>query len=351
MVLVLALPATGSGVLTTASPAPSYMSGLGDRFEVKSSGRFTDAREFTVFSDSNSLNKPAGRERERYTSIWTETCKPHKQQTATFRRKIDIPGPPANATFEISPEFGAFANPLKRYKLEINGAKAFDRSLGKISGSANRATLGPKQLKQLRDGVNDIELTVKRDELPEAVRRCNRSKKNRVAVFFSLNGYFAADVGLVEPPPPTAYKRASSPSRTIVVNLSVFNHGPSALVAGAGTFTASASGFDQMAVAGTQGDPLNPQVVPLGPPFENCQLKGFTVDCGLTHFPSQDSGVLSIYAQRKFSNTDFEESSSYITWRTRSGPVPDPRLDNDDRQVQIVWCGDRATSPGCAGAQ
>jgi hypothetical protein len=326
------------------------MSGLGNRFELPSNGRFTNAEKFTVLSSTNPLNKPHGKG-EPISTIWTETCHPHKKQTAKFRRTIDIPGPPASARFEISPEFGNFSNPLKHYVLEINGAKALAGSLGKISMSPTRSTLGPNQLKLFRDGLNEIEVTVKRRGLPERVRRCNTSKRNRVAVLFVLGGEFAADLGLVEQPPQTQYKKASSPSRTAIVNLSVHNHGPSGLVTGAGVFTAQITGATKVALAGSGGGPPNPDVVALGPPFANCQLTGTKVDCELGPMPPGDSGVLSLYVQREFQNTNFEETTTTVSWRTGSGSVSDPRLDNNDRRVDIVWCGDKATSPGCASAQ
>jgi hypothetical protein len=344
--VALALPSTGGGVLTTASPAPSYMSGLGTRFDLPSNGRFTNAERVTVLTSTNPLNKPEGKA-EPVSTIWTDKCRPRKKQTAKFRRTVEIPGPPSAARFQIEPQLGNFSSPLKRYVLEINGAKAVERSLR----STSTAKLGPKQLKLFRNGLNEIEVTVKRGELPQRVRRCNTSKKNRVAVLFNLGGDFAADLGLVEPPPPTQYKKAGSPSRTVIVNLSLTNHGPSGLVAGAGTFTAQASGATRVAIAGREGDPKNPQVVALGPPFSNCQLTGTRVDCELGLMPARDSGVLSMYVQQDFRNTDFGETTTTIKWLTRSGPVSDPRFDNNDRGVTIVWCGDKATSPGCASAQ
>jgi len=328
------------------------MSGLGTRFEVLSNRHFTNAKEFTNFNSSNSLNKPPGKY-EHLASVWARTCNPRKDQAVSFRRSIDIPGPPSKALFQISPEFGQFSNPIKHYALEINGDKVAAGALSKISGSRTEVAFGAKKLKLFHDGLNTIEVKVKRNELPEHARRCNTSKKNRVATFFVLSGDFAADVGLVEQAPPPQYYRAQTPSRTAIVNLTLNNNGPSALVAGAGTFTANVSGASKVAYAGKSGDPLgNPQVVALGPPFDDCQLTGTRVDCQLGYFSAHDSGRLSLYVQNEFSNTDFDTRTVTINWGTRSGPVSDPRFDNNDRQASLVWCGDKSMdTPGCASAQ
>lgn len=347
VLVALLLPSAGNGVLTTASPAPSYMSGLGTRFEMPSNGRFANAEEVTKYNSNNPLNKPFGQD-EKYASIWTEKCNPRQDQTAKFRRTIDIPGPPSTARFKMVSDFGSFSNPLKRYVLEINDEKMSAGPVPPVSDI--EVTLPEKKLKGLRDGPNRVEVTVKRSELPEHVRKCNTKKKNRVGVLFVLGGEFTADLGLIEPaPPPQTYYRAST-SRTVIVNLRVYNRGPSALVPGAGQLFVDVGGATQIAVAGSQGDPRNPQVVPTGPPFDNCVLTGARVECALGHMSSGDRGVLSIYIQKKFQNTDFNESYTSVSWRTGSS-VTDPKLDNNSRSNQIVWCGDDATSPGCASAQ
>lgn len=351
--LALWLPPTVGGILTNASPAESYMSGRGDRFQLPSNGKFTDAKEITRYNTVHPLNKPPGQE-ERVTSIWGETCKPRREQTVKFRRTIDIPGPPSKATFQITPDFGSFANPLERYVLRIAGQKV---AAGRVSQFGRGETvLGPTQLKLFRDGPNLVEVTVKRDELPEGVRRCNTAKKNRVGVLFTLMGDFSADLGLVEPAPAAnMYKRARTPQRFLIVNLSVFNRGPSALVPGAGAFIAQVSGASDVLLAGDTGGgggSVPPGATELGPPFGKCQQTGtsvVTVDCELTRMASGASGVLSLGVRKEFSNTNFGESSTSVSWQTGS-TVADPKTENNRRTVNIVWCGDKATSPGCASA-
>jgi hypothetical protein len=177
-----------------------------------------------------------------------------------------------------------------------------------------------------------------------------------VGVLFALLGEFSADLGLVEPAPaPNIYKRARTPQRFLTVNLSVFNRGPSALVPGAGQFIAQVSGATDVLLSGDtggSGGPVPDGVTPLGPPFGNCKKSGttsVTVECELTRMPSGDSGVLSLGVRREFSNTDFSESSTSVAWQTGSS-VTDPKTDNNRRSVTIVWCGDEATSAGCASA-
>ena len=340
--VTLWLPSAGSGVLTTASPAPSYMSGLGTRFQVLSSDAYKaagkKAKEFTHYGTSNSLNKPAGAKQERYRSIWAKTCDPRKDQLVRFRRDIEIPGPPSSVNFEIGPDFSGFSPRPLRYELEINGKVLTE---GKIKPpSATRVTLNePGPLKAFKDGENEIELRVKRQEFPKAVRGCNTSKKNRLAVYFVLNGDFASDLGLAEPPPKSpVYFKAQAPQRNVTLNLSVYNRGPSATVDGMGTFTASVSGVDFVGPTG--------QVLP----FKDCRVTGTRVDCELGHMSSADSGVLSLFARKDFSNTNFAEQTSVLKWRTTLQGT-DPKFDNNDRSFTIVWCGDQATSPGCASAQ
>ena len=327
------------------------MSGTGTRFQVLSSDAFTPSKEFTRFGTSNNLNKPAGAKQERYASIWAKTCAPRRDQKVRFRRDIEIPGPPATLTFEITPESAGFSpNPLKRFELEVNGRVVAEGRLRFPSATTVTLTQ-PSQLKAFRYGVNELELRVERRRFPERIRRCNTSKRNRAAVYFSLNGDFVSDLGLAEPPPPTPqYRKAATPSRTLTVNLSVFNRGPSGMVAGMGTFTANASGASKVVLAGQGNTAPGPGVTPLGPPFDKCQMAGTRVDCELGRMQAADSGVLSLYVQREFSNTDFEESTTEIRWLTRLNGS-DPKFDNNDRVVRIVWCGDRATSPGCASAQ
>ena len=347
--VALWLPSSGSGVLTPSSPAPSYMSGVGDRMQVLSSRAFTPSKEFTVFNTGNNLNKGPGQKQERLTSIWAKSCEPRKDQLVRFRRDIQIPGPPDEIEFEISPEAAGFSpHPLRRYELEINARIVAEGKL-KYPSSTRVTVDDERKLKAFRDGENEIELRVKRNEFPERIRRCNTSKRNRAAVYFTLTGKFASDLGLVEPAPTAPqYHRAAKPSRTLTVNLRVFNRGPSAMVPGAGSFTADAS-VNKVVLAGQPTGPTGPGVTPLGAPFQNCQVTGTRVNCELGHMSSGDSGNLSLYVQKEFSSTDFEETTSQINWRTGL-QGSDPKFDNNQRSVTIIWCGDKATSPGCASA-
>ena len=345
--LALWLPSIGRGILTPSSPADPYMSGKGDKFHLTSNGKLTDAKEITKYNTANLLNKPPDKVEESW-SVWAEKCNPRQDQTAKFRRTIDIPGPATKATFTITPDFGSFSNPLKRFVLKVAGQKI---AAGPVSQfGRGEHVIGAAQLKLFRDGPNLIELTVKRDELPEHVGACNKKKKNRVGVLFNLFGDFAADFGLVEPAPaPSIYKRARSPQRFALVNLTVYNRGPSALVPGAGQFIATVSGANEVLVSGgSSGD----SVKDVGPPFGKCQQTGtstVTVECEMTRMASGDRGQLGLGITREFSNTNFSESSTSISWQTGSS-VPDPKTENNRRSVQIVWCGDKATSDGCASA-
>ena len=335
------LPSTGGGVLTTESPAPSYMSGLGNRFTALSSNAYRaagkKAKELTVYNTSNNLNKPAGAKQERYTSIWASTCDPRKDQLVRFRRDIDIPGPPSSVNFEISPDFSGFSPRPLRYELEINGKVLTEGKL-KVPNTKRVALTEPGPLKAFKDGENEIELRVKRQEFPEYVRGCNTSKKNRLAVYFTLGGEFASDLGLVEPPPKSpVYYKATVPQYTLTIGLQVFNRGPSATVDGMGTFTANIN-----------ADFVGVKAAP--PPFKNCRVTGTRVDCELSQMPSADSGNLSLFVRKDFSNTNFAEQTSVLSWRsTLQGN--DPNFDNNNRSVTIVWCGSQATSDGCASAQ
>jgi hypothetical protein len=49
-----------------------------------------------------------------------------------------------------------------------------------------------------------------------------------------------------------------------------------------------------------------------------------------------------------FASTSFTEASTSIGWRIGRSGVTDPVLDNNTRSVRIVWCGESATSAGCA---
>src|SRR6185436_19159425 len=133
------------GVLTPFSPAEPYMGGKGDRLQLTSNGKFTDAKEITKYNSVNPLNKPPGKD-ERPASIWDDKCKPHKDQTVKFRRTIDIPGPPSKASFVITPDWGSgFGNPMKHFVLRVADQKV---AAGKVSQfGRGEHVLGPSKLK------------------------------------------------------------------------------------------------------------------------------------------------------------------------------------------------------------
>ena len=331
-----ALPATGQR--STTSPAPSYLAGHGDRFELPSNGRLTNARQLVVTGTNGNLNKPPGKG-EPYAQIWAKAC-PHGAQAVSFRRTIDIPGPPSAAQFQIQPAItGAIPSKvLRSYKLLINGKSAAKG--GPFRSHSNRVTkLDAADLKLLRNGPNHIEVRLERAELPKGMRRCNtKPRKNGLGVFFLLTGEFAADMALADQPPPQYYK-ARSPFRGSVINFSLRNDGPSAILEG-GVFVVTVSGATNAVL---MREPANP-------PFASCTKSGSIVfTCELTRLAPGDRGVLSVGIQRDFERTDFTEAYTYVHWRTNSS-TPDPDLSDNERRVEIIWCGTQSTKPECASA-
>ena len=339
---VATLPASGDR--STASPAPSYLSGLGDRFELPSNARLTNARELLRSGENGNLNKPPGKG-EPYAQIWAKSC-PHDGQTVSFRRTIDIPGPASEAEFQIQPAItGSIPSKvLRSYKLLVNGNTAAKG--GVFRTHSNRLTkFDAADLAGLRNGPNLIEVRLRRGELPEGMRRCNtKPRKNGLGVFFLLTGKFAADMALFTDKPPDQYYKAQSPVRNVFLNLSVRNDGPSAILEDANFV---------VTVAGGSGAAL---IQKPNPPFASCTPEGgvrgpfIQFTCLLTRMPPGEKGFLTVGFQREFTSTDFTEQEVLVTWRVHSS-TPDPDISDNTRQVKVIFCGTKSTKPECASAQ
>jgi hypothetical protein len=49
-------------------------------------------------------------------------------------------------------------------------------------------------------------------------------------------------------------------------------------------------------------------------------------------------------------SVDFSEVRIGMDWRIGALGLDDPKLDDNDRRADIVWCGTRSTSEGCKAA-
>jgi hypothetical protein len=354
LVLTCSAGAASHADLSTSSPAPGYLSGLGNKYELPSNRLLTNAKQVGPAEVGyNPLNKPAG-EAEVLAPIWTRTCTAG-QDSATFRRTIEIPGPPTTGRFEITPIYGGhFAkSPLRKFTLLVNDQVAATGSLSKPSYFPVVKTLPAASLPFFENGPNVITVKVARGDLPRGMAKCNSSADTRVSVRFRLSGDFVADLALVDTPPPDQYRKAQQ-ENTQIVNLSLRNLGPSAAVAG-GTFVVTVNGVTEALLLGDSPNPP-PGVEPLGPPFDHCTRTetspapnlAVRFDCVLTAMRPGDSGLLSIGVKQTFQNTNFSESSTILGWHVVH--PADTGFTNNERSVTLVWCGTLATSDGCAGA-
>ncbi|HZS61068.1 MAG TPA: hypothetical protein VFA43_17465, partial [Gemmatimonadaceae bacterium] len=176
-------------------------------------------------------------------AVWTKTC-PHGEQTATFTRTITIPGPPADAMFQVNPLWGsasaspgANSNPIDWAELKVNGHLLLHR---RLTSTFFTAQLDDKTVRHaFRFGANDVEVRVHRRALAAAVKSCNVGGKDflhdptHLGVQFALWGDFAADLSF-EPKPKALYKKFSGGVENITAEGSITfsNAGPSGVANG-----------------------------------------------------------------------------------------------------------------------
>jgi hypothetical protein len=341
---------------TQTPAAPSYIGAHWDRFELQSNGKLTNARQLAPGMTNNYVGAAPGKA-EPIAPIWASKCSRDKQ-SVRFRRTVELLGAPSDAYFDFFHEIGpkwAGKSPLRTFKAMINGTVIRAGKVGKVSPAFVHTDLTAAQLAVFRDGPNLFELQVEKAKSPKAVKKCNTKAANRLAVNFRLFGNIRADLALVEPAPPDQYFKAATPHRTAFFTLNLRNKGPSGVPDG-GAFDVTVQGADLVNVMGSGApDPGTGKVQPLGAPFSSCPLTGakprFTIKCSLTRMRAGGSASLTFAARREFSSTAFGETYTTVGWQVSSMSTPDPVSQNNSRTVQVVWCGDSATSADCAGAQ
>jgi hypothetical protein len=347
------------GALATAeaqTTAPGYIGAHFDRFEIQSNGKLTNARQLTPGLTNNHVGAAPGTA-EPIAPIWASKCSRDKQ-TARFRRTVELYGRPSDAYFDFTHEIGpkwAGKTPLRTFKVSINGTVIRASKVGKVQPRLVHTDLSAAQLAAFRDGPNNFEIQVEKARSPTGPKNCNSKPANRLAVTFRLFGNIRADLALIEPPPPDQYFKAATPHRTAFATLSLRNKGPSSVPAG-GIFEVTVQSADQVYVLGSgQPDPGTGQTQPLGGPFSSCQIEGskprFTIKCSLGRIREGDSGSLALAFRKEFTSTAFGEAFSTLGWQVSSMSTPDPVSQNNTRTVQVTWCGDSATSAGCAAAE
>ena len=335
--------------------APSHIGAHFDRFELQSNGKLTNARQLAPGITNNYVGAAPGKA-EPIAPIWASKCS-RDRQTVRFRRTVELFGKPSDAYFDFTHEIGAKwagKSPLRTFKATINGTVIRAAKVGKVQPRFVHTDLSAAQVAAFRDGPNTFEVQVEKARSPNGPKRCNTKAANRLAVNFRLFGNIRADLALVEPPPADLYYKAATPHRTVFLNLSLRNKGPSSVPAG-GIFEVTFQSFDQVYVLGSgQPDPGTGETQPLGGPFKSCQVEGakprFTVKCALGRIREGDSGSVTFAARKEFSSTAFGEAFSTLGWQVSSMSTPDPVSQNNSRTVQIIWCGDSATSAGCPAA-
>ena len=349
---VLLVGALAAEAQTTA---PSHIGAHFDRFEVQSNGKLANARQLTPGLTNNYVGAAPGKA-EPIAPIWASKCS-RDRQSVRFRRTVELFGRPSDAYFDFSHEIGAKwagKTPLRTFKVSINGTVIRAARVGKVQPRFVHTNLTAAQLAAFRDGPNTFEVQVEKARSPNGPKRCNTKAANRLAVTFRLFGNIRADLALIEPPPPDRYFKAATPHRTVFFNVTLRNKGPSSVPAG-GLFEVTFQSFEQLYVLGSgEPDPGTGKTAPLGGPFKSCQVEGakprFTVKCTLGRMRAGDNGSVTFAARREFSSTAFGEAFSTVGWQVSSMSTPDPVSQNNTRTVQIIWCGDSATSAGCSTA-
>ncbi|WP_395690943.1 hypothetical protein [Nocardioides sp.] len=336
--------------LSTASPAPPYLQGTGERFWASSNKAWSGARELTPDASSNPLSKPPGKA-DPDTVVWASRCTA-AAQTVTFRRTLRLPGRPTKATFTIAPVFPfSVPTPFKTFKLALNGATV---TQGKLTGtpySGPSIVLGPKVLKRFTDGNNTVAVTVVRGPLPKKQKRCNTSSADLTGVVFRLFGDLDADLSLVDASVPTTKYYPAATQVHAVVNLSLTNKGPSGVIKG-GIFKVRVGGISDL-VNLSESTTQIPGTFPSAPPLDQCETTTVTpkpnlvveIRCEMGAMPAGRVAHLSLGLEQTFASTEFHEATSTLQW-TVSHPM-DSSSDNQ-RGAQIVWCGTLSTKPECA---
>ena len=337
--------------LTTASPAPPYLQGTGERFYAAANKSWSPARELTADASNNPLNKPQG-EWDPDTVVWAKKCS-SKAQTVSFQRELTLPGRPTTSSFSIAPvyPFGV-ASAFKSFRLQLNGATVAKGPLTGSPYSGPTITLAAPALKRFRDGKNVAVVTVVRGALPSTQKKCNTSAADLTGVLFRFSGDFDADLSLVDPSIPTTKYYRAGPEVRAIVNLSLTNNGPAGVVKG-GIFTAKVTGISDLLMLGDSPTHI-PGTYPTAPPFDDCEATTLTpkpnltvqIRCELGAMKAGDVGYLSLGLAQTFPSTAFAETATVVTWQV-SHPM-DSTYDNL-RGAQLVWCGTLSTKPECLG--
>jgi hypothetical protein len=210
--------------------------------------------------------------------------------------------------------------------------------------------LDAQQMSALRAGPNAVEVRVRKVDSPRAIGLCNRNAATRLSVVFRFSGTFAADLALVDPVPVDQYRRAGL-TNLLTVNLTLRNNGPSAVRPGGGLSIDVCCPAEFFLLNLTPNPSAGIQ--PLGPPFTGCQVDetrkpSYLVTCELGDVLVGPVGVITLGMRVNFASTTFGEASTSIGWRIGRNGITDPVLDNNTRSVRFVWCGESATSTGCA---
>ena len=143
-----------------------------------------------------------------------------------FTRSVDLLGRPSFAT-------ASFDSPLS--------VEYFEIFLGNTKVARDTTTIEKKDLRFLRDGLNDIDVVVKLKKTPDACHPPGVEPARR-GIYFRLEGTFQADLRVGKPPKMDVYIEAGG--RTAQpVGVGVTNLGPAIIPEGTVEIRAGGPGF------------------------------------------------------------------------------------------------------------
>lgn len=295
-------------------------------------------------------------------SLWVPTCT-KARQVAVLSFPFQAPGPAKTGSVVIAT--AAASSPVETVSISVNGREVARNDSYLRTRGYSEVTLDAQDLKKFRYGSNTIVVRATKAALPKGVTTCKG-----VGVAVGLRATFLADVRAEPVAVFTGYKVVTTaersrrvyikavPGKSVAVNsnLRVRNAGPAASVEGSMILDFRGDTSLRLLVAGGEGSPLP---APGGdPPFGTCTIDNpnpfryFTVTCPYRDFPPNRDAILKVtWIVRVDDQLASNFSQRTVILDYRIGGIDDDRTVNGMARLELVFCGQFASDPGCAAAQ
>src|SRR5581483_5724918 len=304
--------------------------------------------------------------------LWLSTCTT-KPQVAHFSFPFESPGPAETGSVVIAS--AAAGAPIDSVIVTVNGLEVARSDKYLKTRGYSEVKLDAKDLRRFKYGANTIAIRVSKPALPKGVKACNTANdagfdRRHVGIAVGLRASFVADMRAEPISVFQGYKvvataeRArrvyvkAAPGKSVAVNSSfkIRNAGPAASVDGVVIADFKAAPSLKLFVAGGKGSPLP---APGGEaPYGECKIDNVnpfryvTVTCPYTDFPPARDIPLKVTWVVRLDNplaSNFSQRVATVDYRV--GGVDDDGTTNALARLEVYFCGQFASHPGCKNAQ